>query len=574
MRVRWPADLTPKFVTVLSEGLTRRDLQRDVLSGLVVGVVALPLAIAFAIASGVRPEQGIYTAIVAGFMISLLGGSRVQIGGPTGAFVVIVFGVVQQHGYEGLVIATMMAGVMLMAMGFARLGMVIRYIPYPVTVGFTTGIALLIALGQAPDALGLSLGTLPADFVAKIEAISAAVGTATPAAIGVCVLTIGVVSTWRRVPSRVPGPLVALVLTTAFVHVLPIEVETIASRFGEIPTSLPRPSWPEIDLATVRTLVSPAISIALLGGIESLLSAVVADGMTGRRHRSNAELVAQGAANIVAPLFGGIPATGAIARTATNVRNGGRSPVAGLVHALTLLVILVLAGPLVGLVPMATLAGILLVVSYHMSEWRHFVRLFRGPRSDVAVLLATFGLTVLIDLTVAIQVGVVLASLLFMKRMADVTEVRNLTAEVNEADLPGFDAEGHGLTVPPGVEVFQVAGTFFFGAASKFSETLSRFPKPPAVVILRMWDVYALDATGLHALEDVYEVFRRQGTVLLLSGVRAQPLAALRRAGFIDRLGADNVPGDFSAAVARASEVLEDAGSVNQYRSEGSPEPE
>lgn len=308
-------------------------------------------------------------------------------------------------------------------------------------------------------------------------------------------------------------------------------------------------------MATVRSLVSPAVSIALLGGIESLLSAVVADGMTGRRHRSNVELIAQGIANIVSPVFGGIPATGAIARTATNVKNGGRTPVAGIVHALTLLLILMVAGPWVGRVPMATLAGILLVVAYNMSEWRHFLRLFRGPRSDVAVLFATFSLTVLVDLTVAIQVGVVLASLLFMKRMADVTQVRSLTAPAQESDLPGFESERHGLAVPPGVEVFQVAGTFFFGAASKFSETLSRLERPPKVVILRMWDVYALDATGLHALEDTFEVFRRQGTVLLLSGVRAQPLMVLERSGFLDRIGEDNVPGAFSDAIARATEI-------------------
>jgi len=411
-------------------------------------------------------------------------------------------------------------------------------------------------VGQLPDALGLSLQTIPSDFLGRIRAVAGAVGTLDVAAAGLCLGTVVLVVAWQRVPSRLPGPLVALVASALAARLVGLDVETIGSRFGSVPASLPRPAWPELDVGSIRSLVSPAISIALLGGIESLLSAVVADGMTGRRHRSNAELIAQGVANIVSPLFGGIPATGAIARTATNVKNGGRTPVAGMVHAVTLLAILLVAGPWVGQIPMATLAGILLVVAYNMSEWRRFLRLFRGPRSDVAVLLATFSLTVLVDLTAAIQVGVVLASLLFMKRMADVTQVRSLTSPAQEAELPGFESETHGLTIPPEVEVFQVAGTFFFGAASKFSETMARLERPPTVVILRMWDVYALDATGLHALEDIFEVFRRQGTVLLLSGVRAQPLMVLERSGFLERIGEDNIPGAFSDAVARATEIV------------------
>jgi SulP family sulfate permease len=546
--------LQPKLVAVLQEGLTRQDVVRDVLAGVVVGVVALPLAIAFAIASGVRPEQGIYTAIVAGFLISAFGGCRVQIGGPTGAFVVIVFGIVQQYGYDGLVVATVMAGFMLLVMGLTGMGAVIRYIPYPVTVGFTTGIALIIAVGQLPEALGLSIGRLPGDFMGRVVANASALDTTEATSAILCLATVLIVVFWQRVGTRIPGPLVALLATTTAAHLLHLDAETISSRFGAIPNALPRPSIPTVDMATARLLVSPAIAIALLGGIESLLSAVVADGMTGRRHRSNAELVAQGIANIVSPMFGGIPATGAVARTATNVKNGARTPIAGIVHALTLLVILVFAGPWVGLVPMATLAGILLVVAYNMSEWRHFLAMFRGPRSDVAVLLVTFGLTVIVDLTVAIQVGVVLAALLFMKRMADVTEVRLLTDE--NGDLPGFEGETHGLDIPPGVEVFQVAGSFFFGAASKFSETMSRLARPPRVVILRMWDVYAMDATGLRALEQVHTVFARQGTVLLLSGVRAQPRMVLEKAGFLARMGQDNVPGAFSDAVARATQLV------------------
>ena len=545
---------------VWREGYSRADLSRDVLSGVVVGVVALPLAIAFGIASGVRPEQGLYTAIVAGFLISLLSGSRVQIGGPTGAFVVLVFSVVQRFGYDGLAVATVMAGFVLIAMGIARMGAVIRFIPYPVTVGFTTGIALIIALGQVPDGLGLAVGEAPAEFIPRVVSYARVLDTVTPAAALVCLASVLVVTLWPRVSQRVPGPLVALLATTAAVHLLHLPVETIGSRFGGVPSGLPTPRLPRVPLDVLPQLVSPAIAIALLAGIESLLSAVVADGMTGRRHRSNAELVAQGVANVASPLFGGIPATGAIARTATNVKNGGRTPIAGLVHAGVLLLILVAVGRWVELVPMAALAGILLVVAYNMSEWHVFKGLLRGPRSDVLVLFATFGLTVLVDLTVAIQVGVVLAALLFMRRMAEVTQVRSVTDQLNEVERMGFELENPDVTLPPNTEVYEIAGSFFFGAAQRFSEALSELRQRPRIVILRMRDVFAMDATGLHALEQVHKRLRQHGTVMLLSGIRAQPMMTLVRSGALDRFGEDNVLGSFREAAIRAWAISDEDG--------------
>ncbi|MEZ4700305.1 MAG: SulP family inorganic anion transporter [Rhodothermales bacterium] len=545
----------PKLLTVLREGYGLSDFGRDSLAGLVVGIVALPLAIAFAIASGVRPEQGLFTAIIAGFLISALGGSRVQIGGPTGAFVIIIAGVVDKFGYEGLAVATMMAGVMLVVMGFARLGAVIRYIPYPVTVGFTSGIAIIIALGQVRDALGLQMDRVPADSLDKIRAYAEHIDSVSLIAIVLAVGTIAIIQLWPLVTKRIPGPLIALIVTTLAVQLFDLPVETIGGRFGAVPNALPKPAIPDFDWSTISELTSPAIAIALLAGIESLLSAMVADGMTGGRHRSNTELIAQGIANIVSPLFGGIPATGAIARTATNIRNGGRSPISGIVHAFTLLVILLAAGPLAVMIPMATLAGILLVVAYNMSEWHAFVRLLSGPRSDVLVLLSTFLLTVFVDLTVAIQVGVVLAALLLIRRLAEVTEI-NTARELLEYDEDGETPAGP-IAVPEGVEVFEINGSLCFGAASKFTETASSLQSPPRAVILRMRHVMAIDATGLQAVEAVWSRFSREGTLLLISGIRSQPLEAMRRSGLIKRIGDENVYSQFADALARVRADLE-----------------
>jgi len=550
--LKLPIDLQPKLVAVLREGYRRHDLYNDAMAGIVVGVVALPLAIAFGIASGVRPEQGLYTAIVAGFLISLLSGSRVQIGGPTGAFVVLVASVIGRFGYEGLAVATLMAGVFLVAMGLARLGAVIRFIPYPVTVGFTTGIALVIAIGQIPDALGLRISDPETEALPRLVSYWHALGTVDVAAVLVAATTAAILILWPKVSQRLPAPLVALLVITSGARLLGLDVETIGSRFGSVTMGLPTPRIPRVPMEMLPELVSPAIAIALLAGIESLLSAVVADGMTGRRHRSNAELVAQGVANLASPLFGGIPATGAIARTATNVKNGARTPLAGIIHAVTLLLIVTTVGRWVVLVPMALLAGILLVVAYRMSEWHVFRALLSGPRSDALVLVTTFTLTVLVDLTVAIQVGVVLAALLFMRRMAEVTEVRSITDQLREEERMGFEAENPDVVLPDGTEVFEIAGSFFFGAAHRFTEALSELSRHPRVVILRMRDVHAMDATGLHALEEVHARLGRAGTAMLLSGVREQPMAALERSGVLEMLGPDNVLASFRDATARA----------------------
>jgi sulfate permease, SulP family len=524
----------------------------------IVGIVALPLAIAFAIASGVTPDRGLFTAIVAGFLISALGGSRVQIGGPTGAFVVIVYTIVQKHGVDGLAVATLMAGVILVAFGLLRFGGAIKFIPYPVTIGFTSGIALIIFSGEVKDVLGLPMGTVPADFLERWRAFGAHWHSINPWAVLVSGLTVLTIVAWPRVNRRIPSPFVALIVTTALAQVLRWPVETIGSRFGVINATLSAPVLPVVPLGRLPGLVGPAFTIALLGAIESLLSAVVSDGMIGGRHRSNMELVAQGVANIASPLFGGIPATGAIARTATNVKNGGRTPVAGMVHAVTLLLIALFFGRWAGLIPMATLAGILVVVAYSMSEWRTFVTEFRAPKSDVAVLLTTFLLTVLWDLTVAIEVGMVLAALLFMRRMAEVTNISVLTHEFHDP-VDDFERDPNAVrrrVVPPGVEVYEITGPFFFGAAETFKERLGRIAVRPKVLILRLRHVPAIDSTGLHALRELVARSRRDGTLVLLSDVHAQPVVALERAGLYDELGEENVHGNIDDALNRARQFL------------------
>jgi len=549
--------LVPKLATTL-RGYTRDQLTADLIAGVVVGIVALPLAIAFAIASGVAPEKGLYTAIVAGFIISALGGSRVQIGGPTGAFVVIVYGIVQRYGVEGLTIATLMAGVILVAFGLARLGGAIKFIPYPVTLGFTAGIALIIFSGEVKDFLGLRMGPPPAEFIPKWRALLAHLPTANPWAVGLSAATVVIILLWPRVSRRIPGAFVALIATTALVHWGGIPVETIGSRFGHIDAGLPRPQIPYVTLDTAKHLIGPAFTIAMLGAIESLLSAVVADGMIGGRHRSNMELVAQGVANLTAPLFGGIPATGAIARTATNVKNGGRTPVAGMTHAATLLLITVVVGRWAALVPLATLAGILVVVSYHMSEWRSFRMEFRAPRSDLLVLLITFTLTVVVDLTLAIEVGMVLAAFLFMRRMAEVTNVSVLTHEFTDP-TDDFEKDPNAVRrreVPSGVEVYEISGPFFFGAAEMFKERLAQVAGRPKVLILRMRHVPAIDSTGLAALRDLVRRCRTEGTRVLLSDVHAQPVAALERSGLLDELGEDEVTGNIDDALNQARRHL------------------
>ena len=545
--------LVPKLVTTL-RAYDRTQFSADLTAGVIVGIVALPLAIAFAIASGVAPERGLYTAIVAGFIISALGGSRVQIGGPTGAFIVIVYGIVQQYGYGGLAIATIMAGMMLIVLGVARLGTAIKFIPYPVITGFTSAIALIIFSSQVKDFLGLGMGDVPAEFLDKWRAFAGVIETINPWALVLSVTALAIILLWPRVTQRIPGAFVALIVTTVLTQLFNLPVETIGSRFGQIPSGLPMPSIPDMNPAQIASLVGPAFTIALLAAIESLLSAVVADGMIGGRHRSNMELVAQGVANIASPLFGGIPATGAIARTATNVKNGGRTPVAGIVHAMTLLLITLFFARWAALIPMAALAAILVVVAYHMSEWRTFRAELRSPKSDVAVLLTTFFLTVLVDLTVAIEVGIVLAALLFMRRMAEVTNVSMITRELDdEGDLYSTDANAvRRRAIPKGVEVYEINGPFFFGAAEQFKDTLGRVARKPKVLIIRMRNVPAIDSTGIRALADVTRRTRKEGTLVLLSDVHTQPLVALGRSDLLDEIGDDNIFGNLDDALNRA----------------------
>jgi SulP family sulfate permease len=550
--------LVPKSITTL-KSYSRSQFASDLIAGVIVGVVALPLAIAFAIASGLTPDRGLYTAIIAGFIISALGGSRVQIGGPTGAFVVIVYGIVERYGIDGLVVATIMAGVILVVLGVVKLGAAIKFIPHPVIVGFTSGIAVIIFSSQVKDFLGLQMGDVPAAFIPKWEAFASHLNSVNGDAIAVSLAALLIMILWPRVSHRIPSPFVALIATTVAVRLLNIPVETIGTRFGAISAVFPHPVVPHVSLAQVTALVGPAFTIALLAAVESLLSAVVSDGMIGSRHRSNMELIAQGVANIVSPLFGGMPATGAIARTATNVKNGGRTPVAGMVHALTLLLITLFFGRWAALIPLATLAAILVVVSYHMSEWRTFRSELTAPKSDVAVLLTTFALTVLVDLTVAIGVGMVLAAFLFMKRMAEVTNVSIVTREL--ADGRDSDEEDDPNSVrrrevPSGVEVFEISGPFFFGAAEQFKDTLSQVAKKPKILIIRMREVPAIDSTGLHVLHELARSCKHDGTLLLLSDVHAQPMFALVRSDMLVELGEENLFGNLDDALDRARQYL------------------
>ncbi len=529
------------------------------MAGLIVGLVALPLAIAFAIASGVSPEKGVYTAIVAGFIISALGGSRVQIGGPTGAFIVIVYGIVQVHGIDGLIIATFMAGVMLIVMGFARLGSVIKFIPYSLIIGFTSGIALIIFSSEVKDLFGLKMGAVPADFTDKWKSYILYFHTTQLSTVLIGASTIAIISFWPKITRKVPGSLIAILVTTIAVQLLHLPIETIGSRFGGIPSSFPKPVIPHIDFAIIKSLIQPAFTIALLGGIESLLSAVVSDGMIGGNHKSNMELVAQGTANIFSSLFGGIPATGAIARTATNVKNGGRTPVAGIIHAITLLLILLFFGKWASLIPMATLAGVLVVVAYNMSEWRHFLSVLKGPRSDGVVLLTTFLLTVFIDLTVAIEIGMILAAFLFMRNMIKSSNVSSMRKEFENGDNDDDKELLENYNIPQNVEVFEITGPLFFGAAYKFKEAMKVIENPPKVLIIRMRNVPIIDATGIKTIKEVYRESEQKGTKLILSEVHShQIVKELKEARLLFSIGKANVTHTFQEAIERSKAIIID----------------
>jgi sulfate permease, SulP family len=561
----------PKSIVCLREGYTRQALLVDVVAGITVGVIALPLAMAFGIGSipdnvvraeGVSPPaMGLYTAVVAGFLISALGGSRVQIGGPTGAFIVIVSGIAAHHGYAGLATATIMAGAIIIFMGVLRLGALIKFIPYPVTTGFTSGIAVIIFSSQIKDLVGLKMGDVPPEFVDKWREYFANAMNLTPAAACIGIGSVALILLMRRIVPRSPGMIVAVVVASLAVWLLDLHgVATIGSKFGGIPRSLPTPRLPPFSFGLVRELIPSALTIAMLAAIESLLSAVVSDGMTGNRHKSDCELVAQGVANIGSVLFGGIPATGAIARTTANIKSGGKTPVSGMVHALVLLVIMMAAAPLASHIPLAALAAVLVVVAWNMAEIDHFRYILRAPGSDIAVLLTTFGLTVFTDLTVAVGVGMVLASILFMKRMAEVSNISAITREFSDADEEIGELKDPNAVadreLPPGVEVYEVNGPLFFGVADRLKDTLRTLERPPRVFVLRMRRVPAIDASGLHALEEFYDKCRRQGTILLLSGVHAQPLVAFHRARFDERLDPDSMFGSLDDALDRAREII------------------
>ncbi len=545
----------PKLVTVLGEGYSARLFRADAIAGLTVAIVALPLAMALGIASGASPDKGLVTAVIAGFLISALGGSRVQVGGPTGAFVVVIFNVIAKHGYDGLLIATLLAGVILILAGAFRLGQMIKYIPHPVVTGFTAGIAVIIASSQVKDFLGLVVDKVPADFIPKWQVYFGAMSTVSMATVAVGVGSLAIIIALRRVSPRLPGFLIAVVVSAVAVAVLKLPVDTIGSRFPDIPAGLPMPSLPEISLAKISAVLPSAFTIAFLAGIEALLSAVVADGMAGTRHRSNQELIGQGVANLGSAMFGGLPATGAIARTATNIRSGAKTPVSGIMHAVFLLLFILFATDLMAFVPMAALAAILFMVAWGMSEYKRFLALLRMPNGDRAVLLLTFGLTVIVDLTVAIGVGVTVASLLFMARMAEAVEVD--TSGKMDPDLDSEDMHQRD-TLPAGIEVFRINGPFFFGVAGKLLDTLRRVGATPKGIILRMRLVPLLDASGVQALEEFVEQARVSGSKVILSGVQPQPRSMLERVHLGSASGKVLYAADYASAQTMAIDLLND----------------
>ena len=539
----------------------RKTFTADLMAGMIVGIVALPLAIAFGIASGVSPEKGIITAIVAGFIISALGGSKVQIGGPTGAFIIIISGIISQYGIQGLTIATLMAGVFLILMGVLRLGTIIKYIPYPIVVGFTSGIAVTIFTTQIKDLLGMQMSENPSDFIEKWLAYFHNIGNIDPWSAVMGLLSIAIITLTPKISKKIPGSLIAIIIVTIIALVLKNyfdinTIETIGDRFS-INAKIPEAQMPSLSWDAIKGLAGPAFTIAILGAIESLLSATVADGVTGDHHRSNTELIGQGIANLATPLFGGIPATGAIARTMTNINNGGRTPIAGIIHAAVLLLIFLFLMPLARYIPMACLAGVLVVVSYGMSGWRSFLAMMRNPKSDITVLLLTFFLTIIFDLTIAIEVGLICACLLFMRRMSETSDVSVIYNEIDlneDADIKAGNLEN--LTIPKGVEVYEINGPYFFGAGNRAEEMMRRFGNDPVVRIIRMRKVPFIDSTGLHNLENLCLMSKKENVQIVLSGVNPKVEAVLVKNGFIELLGRENICNHIDIALQRAKEII------------------
>lgn len=554
-------DFRPRLLHCL-KNYNRKTFVADLMAGIIVGIVALPLAIAFGIASGVTPEKGIITAIVAGFVISALGGSKVQIGGPTGAFIIIIYGIIQQYGIEGLTIATIMAGVFLILFGFLHLGTIIKFIPYPIVVGFTSGIAVTIFTTQVKDLFGLDIASVPSDFVEKWQCYFSNFSSVDLWSSVIGIVSVAVIMLSPKISKKIPGSLVAIILMTVMALLLKqyagvSSVETIGDRFA-ISNSLPEAEVPVLTWETVKSLVSPALTIAILGAIESLLSAAVADGVIGDHHNSNTELIAQGVANLASPVFGGIPATGAIARTMTNINNGGRTPIAGIVHAVVLLLIFLFLMPLAKYIPMACLAGVLVVVSYNMSGWRSFLALMKNPKSDVTVLLITFFLTIIFDLTIAIEVGLIIACLLFMRRMSETTDVKVIANEINPdeeySDMKLGNLEH--LTIPNGVEVYEINGPYFFGAGNRFEEIMATMGDRPKVRVIRMRKVPFVDSTGIHNLTNLCLMSQKEGIQIVLSGVTEKVNSQLTKAGFCELVGKENICSHIDLALDRAKQIL------------------
>ena len=554
-------EFRPKLFTMMKT-YTKADFMTDLMAGIIVGIVALPLAIAFGIASGVSPEKGIITAIVAGFIISFLGGSKVQIGGPTGAFIVIIYGIIQEYGIDGLMVATMMAGVLLILLGIFKLGTIIKFIPYPIIVGFTSGIAVTIFTTQIADIFGLQFGgeKVPGDFIGKWILYFHHFDTVNWWNVVVSVISIFIIAITPKFSKKIPGSLIAIILVTVGVYLLKMYggitcIDTIGDRFS-IKAQLPEAAVPALDWEAIKNLFPVAITIAVLGAIESLLSATVADGVIGDRHDSNTELIAQGIANFVSPIFGGIPATGAIARTMTNINNGGKSPVAGIVHAVVLLLILLFLMPLAQYIPMACLAGVLVIVSYNMSGWRVFKGLLKNPKSDVTVLLITFFLTVIFDLTVAIEVGLVIACVLFMKRVMETTQISVITDEIDPNKESDLEVHEEHLIIPSGVEVYEINGPYFFGIATKFEEIMARLGDRPKIRIIRMRKVPFIDSTGIHNLTTLCEMSQKENIHIILSGVNEHVHAVLEKSGFYELLGKENICSNINEALEVATREI------------------
>lgn len=554
-------EFKPRLFTAL-KNYSKETFMSDLMAGIIVGIVALPLAIAFGIASGVSPEKGIITAIIAGFIISLLGGSKVQIGGPTGAFIVIIYGIIQQYGEAGLIVATLMAGILLILLGVFKLGAVIKFIPYPIIVGFTSGIAVTIFTTQIADIFGLSFGgeKVPGDFVGKWLIYFRHFDTINWWNTLVSIVSIVIIAVTPRFSKKIPGSLIAIIVVTAGAWLLKVYggvdcITTIGDRFT-IKSELPDAAMPALNWEAVKNLFPVAITIAVLGAIESLLSATVADGVTGDKHDSNTELIAQGAANLVTPLFGGIPATGAIARTMTNINNGGKTPVAGIIHAVVLLLILLFLMPLAQYIPMACLAGVLVIVSYNMSEWRTFKALLKNPKSDVTVLLITFFLTIIFDLTIAIEVGLVIACILFMRRVMETTEISVIKDEINPNDELDIAVNEEHLMIPEGVEVYEINGPYFFGIATKFEETMAQLGDRPQVRIIRMRKVPFIDSTGIHNLTSLCRMSQKDKITIVLSGVNDKVHRTLEKSGFYELLGQENICPNINVALDRAKQII------------------